>query len=157
MASGVVIDVPTRRPHPKSKRQLAKVQDLPRILLADDEKEILRAVNSLIGDKYNIVGTAENGERALDLVRVGSPDIVVLDIFMPRLNGFETAIQLKESGSAAKVLFLTVHEDPDFVDAAISVGALGYVLKGYLVTDLLPAIRQVLSGNLYVSPSLLPC
>src|SRR5215831_16521256 len=116
MASGVVIDVPTRRPHPKSKRQLAKVQDLPRILLADDEKEILRAVNSLIGDKYNIVGTAENGERALDLVRVGSPDIVVLDIFMPRLNGFETAMQLKELGSAAKVLFLTVHEDPDFVD-----------------------------------------
>lgn len=112
---------------------------------------------SLLEDKYKIVGTADNGKRVLDLVRVESPDLVVLDIFMPILNGIETAIRLRESASIIKVLFLTAHQDIDFVDAAISAGALGYVLKAHLVTDLRPAIQEVLNGSLYVSPSLFSC
>lgn len=152
--NGIVELLPSET-YPREKACLPRVQNLPRILLADDQQEILRAVSSLIENEYQIAGMAEDGKSVLDLVRLKSPDLVVLDIFMPMLNGFETATRLKESGSAIKMLFLTVHEDPDFLDAAFSVGGLGYVLKPHLVTDLLPAIREVLNGNLYISPSLL--
>lgn len=157
MGYNSIVELPTRKTHPRSKGPVPVVRNMPRILLADDQKEILWSVCSLLEDEYEIVGMAEDGERLLDLARLESPDLVVLDIFMPILNGIETAIRLKESGSAVKVLFLTMHEDADFLDAAVSVGALGYVLKTHLVTDLLPATREVLQGNLYISPSLLHC
>jgi DNA-binding NarL/FixJ family response regulator len=75
----------------------------------------------------------------------------VLDISMPVLNGIEAACRLKESGSRAKVVFLTVHEDPVLVEAALSAGARGYVLKQRLATDLIPSIRQVLDDFIFVS------
>lgn len=157
MGFSTIVECPAGRTYPKSKGPVLPVKNVPRILLADDKSEILRTVCSLLEDEYKIVGMAENGERVLDLVRLESPDLVVLDIFMPILNGIETAIRLRESASVSKVLFLTAHEDVDFVDAAISVGALGYVLKTHLVTDLRPAIQEVLNGSLYVSPSIFSC
>ena len=128
--------------------------DAPRILLADDQEEVRRAIAHLLEGEFHVIGTAENGQRALELAPVLSPDVIVLDVCMPVLNGIEAAERLRESGSASKVVFLTVHEDADFVNAALSTGALGYVLKCSAGADLIPAIRQAVEGKRFVSPSI---
>lgn len=127
---------------------------VPRVLLADDQEEVLRTVTSMLEDEFEIVGLAENGKQVLELVIQRSPDVLVLDIFMPVVNGIETAACLKASGCPTKVLFITVHEDPEFLETAMSVGAVGYVLKARLATDLIPAIRSVMEGCIYISPCL---
>lgn len=124
-----------------------------RILLADDQREILETVARLLEDEFDIVATVANGVRAIEAAVRLAPDLIVLDISMPVLNGMEAAFQLKELGSRAKVVFLTVHEDPVLIEAALSVGACGYVLKQRLATDLIPAIRQVLDDLIFVSAS----
>lgn len=124
----------------------------PRILLADDQEEIRRAIVSMLEDEFEIAGAAENGSQVLDLAAKQCPDVLVLDIFMPVLNGIEVAASLRASGCPAKVLFVTVNEDPDFLDTAMSVGALGYVSKAHLATDLIPAIRSVMDGRIFISP-----
>lgn len=126
----------------------------PRIVLADDKKEVLRTVALVLGSRFNVIGTAENGRDAVNLAINLFPDVVVLDISMPVMNGIQAARRLKELHSPARVVFLTVQADPDFVEAALSVGALGYVLKESLATDLVHAIWEVLQGNIFTSPSL---
>src|SRR3981081_4518978 len=114
----------------------------PRILLADDHEEMLETLAGILEDEFQIIGTANNGMRALELTASLAPDIVVLDISMPEMNGIEAAWRLREEGSLARVVFLTAHNDPDLVEAAMSAGALGYVLKSHLATDLASAIWQ---------------
>ena len=126
----------------------------PRILLADDQAEMLLTLVEMLEGEFQIVGIAENGMRVLELTPRLAPEIVVLDISMPVLNGFETALRLKERCSAARVVFLTAHEDPDLVEAGMSAGAIGYVVKSRLATDLVPALWQALAGKTFVSPSL---
>jgi DNA-binding NarL/FixJ family response regulator len=126
----------------------------PRILLADDQSEIFKTVTELLDGEFDIVATVQDGERAIAAVARLDPDLLVLDISMPVLNGIEAASRLKESACRAKVIFLTVHDDPDYVAAAFSAGALGYVLKPRLAVDLLPAVREVLQGHTFVSPPL---
>jgi DNA-binding NarL/FixJ family response regulator len=125
-----------------------------RILLADDQPEMLEAVARLLEDEFDVIGRVTNGERAIGAAMRLTPDLLVLDISMPVLNGIEVAARLKESGSRARVIFLTVHEDPIIAEAAFSIGALGYVLKKRLATDLIPATREVLHGRNFVSPSM---
>jgi DNA-binding NarL/FixJ family response regulator len=127
---------------------------VPRILLADDQEEILRTVAKMLEDEFDVVGFAENGTQVIDLALKRLPDVLVLDICMPIMNGIDTAERLKASGCPAKLLFLTALEDADFVETAISTGALGYVLKPHLATDLIPAIRSVLQGRLYIAPTM---
>jgi DNA-binding NarL/FixJ family response regulator len=124
-----------------------------RILLADDQPEMLETVARLLEDEFDVIAAVANGERVIEVAVRLSPDLLVLDISMPVSNGIEAASRLKESGSRAKVIFLTVNEDPDIAEAAFSVGALGYVLKQHLATDLIPAIRQVLQDRNFVSRS----
>lgn len=81
------------------------------------------------------------------------PDVCVIDISMPHVNGIEAAIKLRESGSEAKIVFLTVNEDSDFVRAALRTGALGYVVKSRMASDLCAAIHGAISGHLFISPS----
>ena len=126
----------------------------PRVILADDQEEMLRTASVILRDEFDIVGTAENGKRAVDLTSRLSPDVLVMDISMPVLNGIEAACRLKELGSRAKVIFLTINGDAEFVDAALSAGALGYVLKPSLATDLVPAIWAVIEGDTFISPSM---
>jgi DNA-binding NarL/FixJ family response regulator len=126
----------------------------PRVVLADDKKEVLQTVTLILGSRFSIVGTAENGRDAVNLAINLFPDVVVLDISMPIMNGIQAARRLKELRSPARVVFLTVQADPDFVQAALSVGALGYVLKESLATDLALAIWEVMQGNIFTSPSL---
>ncbi|HET6177218.1 MAG TPA: response regulator transcription factor [Candidatus Sulfotelmatobacter sp.] len=127
---------------------------LPTILLADDHEEMRRTVASVLQDEFQIVAMAENGAQAIEMALSGHPDVIVLDIFMPVVNGIETAIRVKAVGCPSKVLFLTVDEDPDLARAAMSSGALGYVLKGCLATDLIPAIRNAIEGRVYISRSM---
>jgi DNA-binding NarL/FixJ family response regulator len=125
----------------------------PRVVLADDQKEILQSVVLTLGDEFSVVGTAENGAGAVELATRLSPDVVVLDISMPVENGIEAACHLKELGSKARVVFLTVNAEPEFVEAALFAGALGYVLKQSLASDLVPAIWAVMGGASFISPS----
>jgi DNA-binding NarL/FixJ family response regulator len=126
----------------------------PRVLLADDQEEMLAALVEMLKGDFQIVGTAENGMRVLELTPRLVPDIVVLDISMPAVNGIEAASRLRKEYSWVRVIFLTVHQDADFVVAAMSAGALGYVLKSCLATDLVPAIWKALEGRTFISPSI---
>jgi len=125
--------------------------DSPRVLLIDDIPEILEKIAYLLRDDCDIVGYAKNGEEAIKAAVALSPDLLVLDIEMPIRNGIQVASHLKELGCKARVIFLTAHEDADYVEAAWSVGALGYVLKSRAATDLLPAIRGTLQGHRFIS------
>src|ERR1700751_173071 len=90
----------------------------PTILLADDQQEILEAVKSILSCEFTVLGTAEDGMHAVELARNLKPDILVLDISMPVVNGIEAACQLRVNASQIRVIFLTVHTDPEFVEAA---------------------------------------
>ena len=126
----------------------------PRVVLADDQAEMLQIMALTVSDEFEVVGLAENGSRAIELATKLSPDVLVLDIAMPVVNGIEAACRLNELGSRARVIFLTVLTDPEFVEAALAAGALGYVLKQSLARDLVPAIWVVTQDDIFISPSL---
>lgn len=123
------------------------------VLLADDHPEILQAAVALLGSSFEIVGTATDGQTLIDSALRLQPDVLVVDISMPRLSGIESVKRLKEAGSTAKIVFLTVHEDPDFARAALALGKVGYVTKPRMASDLVPAIRHALTGRSFISPS----
>ena len=126
----------------------------PRVILADDQEDMLQTIMLVLRDEFSIVGSAENGAHAVELATKLCPDVLVLDISMPVENGIEAACHLKELGSRARVIFLTVNTEPEFVEAALSAGALGYVLKQSLAVDLVPAIWTVMHGQTFISPSM---
>jgi DNA-binding NarL/FixJ family response regulator len=117
-----------------------------RILLADDHKEIRDKVRRYLETEFNVLDAVENGRELLEAAARLDPDVCLLDISMPVLDGIETAIQLRERGSKAKVIFLTVHEDPDFLQAALKTGASGYVIKRRIASDLQRAVKEALAG-----------
>lgn len=123
-----------------------------RILLADDHTEMLTKVVHLLQDEFEVVGTVNDGQALLEAAATLRPDVVILDISMPVMNGLEAAHRLKEAGCEAKVIFLTVHEDPDFVHESLVQGALGYVVKPRLTSDLVPAIKEALANRSFSSP-----
>jgi DNA-binding NarL/FixJ family response regulator len=123
----------------------------PRVLLADDLPEIRERVTELLRPDFDIVAIAQNGPEAVEAASTLNPDLLVLDISMPILNGIQVASRLRDLGCKAKVIFLTVHEDPDYIEAALSVGALGYVFKSRVATELVPAVRSVLQGHRFMS------
>jgi DNA-binding NarL/FixJ family response regulator len=112
------------------------------VLLADDHEEFLAVVVRYLEPHFEVVRTFSNGQALLEEAFPLKPDLIVLDISMPVLNGLETAKRLKRMGSLAEIVFLTVHADPDFVHAAFAAGALGYVLKSDLGSELLPCLRE---------------
>jgi DNA-binding NarL/FixJ family response regulator len=124
-----------------------------RILLADDHKEIRDRAVRLLEPEFQVVGAVADGSALLRASEQMKPDVCVIDISMPLVNGIEAANQLRESGSEARIVFLTVNEDPDFVRAALRTGALGYVVKSRMATDLCAAINGAIGGHLFVSPS----
>ncbi len=126
---------------------LAKI----RVLLADDHEAILEQVRLELGQDFDIVGAVGNGRDAVDAALRLNPDVLVTDISMPILDGLQAARRLRASNCATKIVFLTIHADPDFVAAALSTGAYGYVTKPRLSTDLIPAIREALEGHVFVS------
>jgi DNA-binding NarL/FixJ family response regulator len=125
----------------------------PRVLLVDDHVPFVESVSHLLAAAFDIVATAGDGRQALDLARRLRPDVVVLDVAMPYLNGFQTLEQLRRDGPETRVVFLTMHQDDEFVAAAINGGAHGYVLKSRVSLDLISAINHALAGRLF-APSL---
>ncbi len=126
--------------------------DRIRVLLAEDHEAMLDQVARLLATECDVVGTATDGQQALDAARELKPDVVVLDISMPVMNGIETAHRLKEAGAEARIVFLTVHDDPDYTREALEAGALGYVIKPRIASDLIAAIKEVYAGRTFVSP-----
>ena len=125
----------------------------PRVLLADDHEMVLQRVQSTL-QNYQVVGTAHNGRDLVSHAIRLKPDVIILDITMPLLNGIDAAHEIREGGSTSKFVFLTVHEEPAFLHACFAEGALGYVTKSHLGTDLIPAINAALSGHSFISPSI---
>ena len=125
-----------------------------RVLLADDSPSMLQAARLILEPEFQIVGTVDAGEAVLEAMESLKPDVIILDISMGPMNGFEAARLLTRVGSKAKIVFLTVHKDQEFVEEAFSAGAVGYVIKPRLGTDLLVAVREALVGHTFVSPDL---
>ncbi len=124
----------------------------PRILLADDHQLVLQRVTSLLQTVFNVVGAAHDGREMVSEALRLQPDVIVADISMPGISGIEAAHQLRQRGSTAKLVFLTIHLEEEFLDACRAEGALGYVVKNHLKTDLIPAINAALSGRPFISP-----
>ncbi len=130
--------------------------DRIRVLLADDHEAMLERVAGLLKTECDVVGTATDGQQALEAARVLKPDVLIIDISMPMMNGIETAHHLKKAGVEVRIVFLTVHDDPDFAREALEAGALGYVIKPRIASDLVAAIREAYAGRLFLSPTLPP-
>jgi DNA-binding NarL/FixJ family response regulator len=125
-----------------------------RVLLADDHKAMLERVKSLLDSEFEIVGAVDNGQALVEAAKELSPDVLVVDISMPVLNGIDAVRQIRKSGGKGKVIFLTVHDDPDMVPECFDAGALGFVVKSRLASDLIPAIQLALTDHTFVSPTL---
>jgi two-component system nitrate/nitrite response regulator NarL len=122
-----------------------------RVLLADDNAAVRDYIATVLASCCVIVGAVQDGPAVLDAAATLRPDVIVLDVSMPGMSGFEVATRLREAGSAAAIVFLTLHEDDAFVDAARKAGGLGYVLKRLLGADLETAVREARAGRPFVS------
>ena len=128
----------------------------PRLLLIDDSQEFIDAAAALLEHEGEIVGRAHGGEEGLRLVAALNPDVIVLDISMPDITGFEVVSRLRQLNVCPRIVMLTVHEDLEILRAALALGVLGYVLKRRMATDLPTAVRDALADRLFVSPPLPP-
>ncbi len=122
------------------------------VLLADDHRMLLEAFTKVLEPEFDIIGTVEDGRKLLDMAAELKPDVIVLDISMPLLNGLAACERLRKSVPGTKLIFLTVNENPEIVAEAFRLGANGYLLKKSAAAELVEAIRQVLKGRSYVTP-----
>jgi DNA-binding NarL/FixJ family response regulator len=137
------------RPGP-GKEHLKRV----RAILADDHPAVLQTVARLLEHDVDVVGTVGDGRSLLEAALELKPDVLIMDISMPGMSGIEAVKKLIEVGCTSKIVFLTVHNDLDFVRACLASGGHAYVIKPRLATDLIPAIRDALAGKIFVSPPL---
>jgi DNA-binding NarL/FixJ family response regulator len=122
-----------------------------RILLADDHPHFPEMEERLLQPEFEVVGKVRDGRALVEDAMLLKPDLIVTDVSMPVLNGIEAADLLRQSGCKSRIIFLTVHSDPDFVRRCLSTGAFGYVVKSRIASELLPAIREALEGSIFVS------
>ena len=128
----------------------------PRVLLADDHSLIVKGIRGLLETRYDIVGAADNGQTLVaEAIRL-QPDIIVLDVSMPILNGIDAARTIQRTLPSAKLVFLTMHSNAVYLRKALEAGASGYVLKSGAAEELLAAIEEARKGNTYISPSFDP-
>lgn len=124
----------------------------PRLLLADDHPIVIAGLREVLEPQFEIVGTAEDGRALVNLAPVLKPDVILLDISMPLLNGLTAARQIKKRLPKVKLIFLTMHADADYVKEAFRAGASGYILKRSVASELVGAIEEVLKGRTYLTP-----
>ena len=124
-----------------------------RVLVADDHRPMLDTLVRMLSRDFDVVAAVMDGVAVVDQAGQLEPDLLVMDIAMPGLNGIAAAARLKEQGSHAKIVFVTNMRDRVFVQESLALGTIGFVVKDRLVADLLPAIRHVLSGETFVSPT----
>jgi DNA-binding NarL/FixJ family response regulator len=128
--------------------------DKIRVVLADDHREVIAKIRGVLGDEFEVIEAVVNGIQAVSAVLALDPDVLVTDISMPLLNGLQAARRIQNANSRVKIIFVTIHEDRDFIAAAFSAGATGYVTKRRLSTDLVFAIQEALKGHTFVSNSI---
>ena len=126
----------------------------PRIIVADDHAIFAEGLRRLLEPEYEIVATVHDGNALVTAARELKPDVILADISMPALNGIEAARQLKNYGVSAKIILLTMHQDVTYATTALDEGVDGYILKHDEPRELFAAIREVLKGHLYVSPTM---
>jgi len=126
----------------------------PRVLMADDHSLILAGLRKLVEAECEVVGTVEDGRALVAAARKLRPDLILLDISMPLLNGLDAARQLQALAPECKLIFLTMHASPTYATEAFQAGASGYLLKRSAVSELSLAIKSVLQGQHYLTPSL---
>lgn len=126
-----------------------------RILIADDHTILRDGIRSLLAEvpEFQVIGEAEDGHTAVQMACELEPDVVLLDIAMPVLNGMEATRQIRRYAPNVKVLILTMHENEEYIRQALAAGAMGYILKDAAARDLISAIRQVQRGELVLSPA----
>jgi len=124
----------------------------PRILMADDHAMLLDAFKALLEPEFDVVGTVTDGRMLLEAFSRLHPDVVVLDIAMPLLNGLDAGRQLRAQRKSVKLIYLTMNPDPDLAGAALRLGASGYVLKSSAFHELKQAIHEALRGRSYITP-----
>jgi DNA-binding NarL/FixJ family response regulator len=124
----------------------------PRVIIADDHTLLVEAIEKLLTPECNVVSKVADGRALLAAVREHRPDVVVLDLAMPLLNGLDAARQIKQLDSSVKLVFLTMNEDPDLAAEAFRSGGSAYLLKRSASAELLTAIREAMNGRSYVTP-----
>lgn len=124
----------------------------PRLLIADDHLLMLEGLRLMLEPEFELVGSVEDGQALLRAAQDLKPNVILLDISMPILNGIDAASQLRKLLPATKLIFITMHAEAEFVTEAFRAGASGYLLKRAAASELLTAIREVLKGRSYVSP-----
>ena len=126
-----------------------------RLVIADDHSVVRDGIRSVIRSSpdYIIVGEAKDGEQAVNLARDKEPDIVLMDISMPKLNGIEATTRIKETNPDVKIVILTVHEDEEYVFQILRAGASSYVLKSAGKKEILAALKSVMEGESFFSPT----
>jgi DNA-binding NarL/FixJ family response regulator len=123
-----------------------------RILLADDHALILEGFRTILGPHYDIVGTVTDGISLVDVALESKPDLIILDVTMPLLNGIKAAGQIRKKLPGVKFLFVTMHSSPAYLQAAFKVGATGFVLKSSAREEILDAVEKVMKGRVYITP-----
>jgi DNA-binding NarL/FixJ family response regulator len=126
----------------------------PRILLADDHAMALESIRAALASHYEIAGTVADGRALVEAALRLKPDMIVVDITMPHLSGIDAARKIHATLPRIKLLFVTMHTSSAYVKAALEAGGTGYVLKSAVLEELLPAVRRVLRGRIYLSPGL---
>lgn len=126
----------------------------PSVLMADDQSMILAGLRKLVEADYDVVGTVEDGRALVEAAQKLRPDLILLDISMPLLNGLEAARQLRTLVPDSKIIFLTMHASPAYATEAFQAGAAGYLLKHSAADELSQAIKSVLQGRHYLTPLL---
>lgn len=125
---------------------------LPRVMLADDHTILVEAFRKLLEPHFEIVGSVADGRALLEVAPQLKPDVIIVDIGMPLMNGLEAALRLKELMPAVKLIFLTMNEDPDLAVEAMNRGASAYLLKSSAASELIRAIQMALKAKSYVTP-----
>lgn len=124
----------------------------PRILLADDHSLLLDAFRALLEPEFEVVGTATDGRMLLTEFARLKPDVVIIDVAMPLLNGLDAGRQIKAQQRSVKLIYLTMNPEPDLAGEALRLGASGYVLKSSAASELKQAIHEALKGRSYITP-----
>jgi DNA-binding NarL/FixJ family response regulator len=125
----------------------------PRVLLADDHVLVLEGLSKLLQKEFDLIGTARSGTEALEMASDLQPDVVLMDISMPGMNGIDAARQLRERAPNTKVIALTMHNSPTYVRESLKAGMAGYVLKQSAAAELSSAVQTVMRNERYVTPA----
>jgi len=139
----------------KDKERRKQMDNIIKVMIADDHSLMRQGLKQLLelDEKIKVIDEATNGEEAIKKALTTKPDVILLDINMPKLNGIEALRRLKDTGIDSKIIMLTIHDEREYLYETINIGADGYVLKDADADTLVKAIKDVFDGNTYIQPN----